>query len=502
MSNIKTGKKIILITLGILLILSLLVGASYAYYIVTHSQTNSNIVKSTCISLSLTNEQNDISLDKQYPISDEAGKALTPYSFTITNTCRNAISYNLNLEMLEGTTLNSKYVKTMLNDNIVNLASLDTTDTSITTSTESRTLTKGALASEESINYEFRMWMDSNTEADTNSMNKEFLAKIVVTGVPTKTYNFDYTGAVQTFTVPQSGTYKIETWGASGNDKASWNTGDSSSIVENSYGLGGYTTGKIVLNKDVKLYVYVGGKNSYNGGGLGEAQGGGATDIRTTENNLYSRIIVAGGGGGGLFEGKAISTLVQRGSAGGLDGYDADAIVNKSASSSGATTGFSGFGASQYAGGKTGTIGYFDYVSSMDGSFGKGGEHLDSTSAPKYTSSGGGGGWYGGGHGRHPGGTWPGGGGGSSYISGHPGCLAVSSSTSTDLKNGCTENSTSLECSISYTGYYFTDTVMIDGDGYKWTTEKGAYTGMPSHDGTGTITGNSGNGYARITYIG
>ena len=56
MSNIKTNKKIILITLGILLVLSLLVGASYAYYIVTHSQTNSNVVKSTCISLSLTNE--------------------------------------------------------------------------------------------------------------------------------------------------------------------------------------------------------------------------------------------------------------------------------------------------------------------------------------------------------------------------------------------------------------------------------------------------------------
>ena len=49
---------------------------------------------------------------------------------------------------------------------------------------------------------------------------------------------------------------------------------------------------------------------------------------------------------------------------------------------------------------------------------------------------------------------------------------------------------------------YFTDTVMIDGEGYKWATEKDSYTVMPTHDGTGTMKGNTGNGYAKITYIG
>lgn len=33
-------------------------------------------------------------------------------------------------------------------------------------------------------------------------------------------------------------------------------------------------------------------------------------------------------------------------------------------------------------------------------------------------------------------------------------------------------------------------------------TYKGAYTGMPTHDGTGKMTGNSGDGYAKITYLG
>ena len=319
MSNIKTSKKIILIALGILLVLSLLVGVSYAYYMVTHSQTNSNIVKSTCISLSLTNEQNDISLDKQYPISDEDGASLTPYSFTITNTCRNAISYNLNLEMLEGTTLDSKYVKTMINTRgTVNLSNLATTDTSINTSTEARTLTTGVLSSEESINYEFRMWMDGSTEADTNSMNKEFLAKIVVTGVPTKVYNFDYTGTEQVFTAPADGTYKLETWGAQGGSSLA------NGEFGNYGGYGGYSVATFHLNKNQVIYAYVGGagvnaileKDSlggYNGGGLGTwdksddetaGGGGGATDFRFVNgdfdniNSLNSRIIIAGGGGG------------------------------------------------------------------------------------------------------------------------------------------------------------------------------------------------------------
>ena len=42
---------------------------------------------------------------------------------------------------------------------------------------------------------------------------------------------------------------------------------------------------------------------------------------------------------------------------------------------------------------------------------------------------------------------------------------------------------------------------MIDGDGYNWTTKKEDYIGMPTHDGSGTMIGNNGNGYAKITFI-
>ena len=58
---------------------------------------------------------------------------------------------------------------------------------------------------------------------------------------------------------------------------------------------------------------------------------------------------------------------------------------------------------------------------------------------------------------------------------------------------------------FSYGGitYQFTSTVMIDGAGYSWTTEKGSKTGMPKINATtgtdGSENGHTGAGCVRIT---
>ena len=499
-----TKKNIIFLSVSLVLIILLGIGVSYSMWNVSVSQDTNNTAYTECFDLSLTNKENNISLNNAYPISNDKGKNLTPYTFTVTNTCDITAQYNINLEVSNNSTLSSKFIDVMFEGNINLLSSYDSTDKVNTSSIESRKLTTGILKSQESKDYSLRLWLDYDTTLeDLNNEIKTFKSKIVVVGKPINytgdtVFNFDYTGSEQTFTAPVSGTYKVELWGASGNDKAIWDTADNFSVLRNSYGLGGYTNGKIFLNNYTNFLVYVGGNNAYNGGGNGEAEGGGATDIRVENDNLYSRIIVAGGGGGGLFGDGA--KLVKRGNAGGLVGYAADSTIDPKLPLVGYMTGFSGHGGTQFSGGKTGENGYDSYNVTMDGSFGQGGEYLD-TGSLDYRASGGGGGWYGGGHGRHPGGTWPGGGGGSSYISGHQGCLAVSSNSSTSLKNGCTKDSNSLECSISYTGYYFTNTLMIDGEGYRWTTKKEEQIGMPSHSDNSIIMGNPGNGYARITLV-
>lgn len=226
---------------------------------------------------------------------------------------------------------------------------------------------------------------------------------------------FAYTGDIQIFTAPATGTYVLEAYGAQGGDGYVC-TG----------GAGGYSIGEISLTKGDVLYVVVGGSGGsstkteeyatggYNGGGTGRGNttsssnilvggGGGATHIATAdgvlstlENDRDSILLVAGGGGGaGAYRTR---TDLNGGTGGGLTG--------------GQTTGDypNGEGGTQGAGGNADD----DYKESdyyvIAGSFGQGGDK-----ANKHRGAGGGGGYYGGGSGLYyNGGTA--GGGGSGFI--------------------------------------------------------------------------------------
>ena len=178
------SKKIKVLIISILCILTITIGLSYGYYLLNKVQENNNIAGSKCFNLEFTNEKNAINLDNMYPISDEEGKKLTPYSFTITNTCDILAGYTVNMEMLEGTTLNSKYLDVMVNNEQIKLlTNYESTDTVITGSTESRILAKGTLAYNDSVDYTVRFWMDKDVE-DTESMNKLFKSKIVISATP------------------------------------------------------------------------------------------------------------------------------------------------------------------------------------------------------------------------------------------------------------------------------------------------------------------------------
>ena len=177
-------KKNSVLLIGLILILVLAMGLSYGYYLLNRVQENNNIVGSKCFNLEFTNEKNAINLDNMYPISDEEGRKLTPYSFTITNTCDMLAGYTVNMEMLEGTTLNSKYLDVMVNNEQIKLlTNYESTNTVITGSTESRILAKGTLAYNDSVDYTVRFWMDKDVE-DMESMNKLFKSKIVISATP------------------------------------------------------------------------------------------------------------------------------------------------------------------------------------------------------------------------------------------------------------------------------------------------------------------------------
>lgn len=74
----------------------------------------------------------------------------------------------------------------------------------------------------------------------------------VMTTIVSSSYDFGYSESVQTFVVPETGIYQLETWGAQG---------------ENDGGYGGYSVGEVELQAGDVLYIVTGGQNGYNGGG-------------------------------------------------------------------------------------------------------------------------------------------------------------------------------------------------------------------------------------------
>ncbi len=224
--------------------------------------------------------------------------------------------------------------------------------------------------------------------------------------MPTAGTAFGYTGGIQTFTAPVSGTYQLTAYGAQG--------GNSPGRVEGGYG--GYATGRVSLAKGQVLYIVVGGMPSdgaavggYNGGGNLNSKnsnggpGGGATHIarrtgvlRELSSYKSDIFIVAGGGGGSCW---SYNTSQQGGAGGGTSGGATGTI-------SGSLNVIASYGANQVSGGYVVAVnGSGVHPESQQGTFGQGGSG----------NAGGGGGYYGGGSGLiyHNPGT-----GGSGYIGG------------------------------------------------------------------------------------
>ena len=251
-----------------------------------------------------------------------------------------------------------------------------------------------------------------------------YYAEAVSASAGTITNIYNYTGAVQTWTVPAGVTsINVDMSGAKGG------TGT------NNYGVGangGRTQATYPVSAGQVLNIYVGGLNvgatgGYNGGGNGggaaySAGAGGASDIRIGGTALANRVIVAGGGGSGGGD-YSLHNYDNGGPGGGLIG---------SAGYDGLTLGgsYGGGGGTQAAGGAA--VGGNGCTAGVTGVGGNGGA--------TYGGSGGGG-YFGGG-----GGGYGGGGGGSNYTDG----------TATSVINTQGYNAGAGIVSISYSGLIYT----------------------------------------------
>ena len=179
-------KNFIFGSVGLIVIVLLGIGVSYSLWNISVSQDTVNTATTNCFNVEITSQKNSISLENAYPISNEKGKKLTPFSFTITNTCDIFASYTVSLESLKGTTLSSKFLNAMINnEEIKKLSDYEVTDTVNDGSIESYILAKGSLGSGDSEDYTLRVWIDYDTTMeDLNNETKTFKSKIVVKAQP------------------------------------------------------------------------------------------------------------------------------------------------------------------------------------------------------------------------------------------------------------------------------------------------------------------------------
>ena len=172
-----------------ILILSVLllsvIGISFAYWQLSVKQTKENQASTKCLNIELEEANNGILLSEAYPITDEEGMDSIPYTFTIKNTCDSFVSYEVSLGILDTSTLDSRYVAAVLDYNAIQTLN-QYEETNLEGYKEGRLLQKGNLSGNEEITYNLRIWMDYDTPAIEETMNKAFKSKIVVTGSATK----------------------------------------------------------------------------------------------------------------------------------------------------------------------------------------------------------------------------------------------------------------------------------------------------------------------------
>ena len=362
-------------------------------------------------------------------------------------------------------------------------------------------------------------------------------------------YNFDYQEKAQEFQVPVTGDYTIELWGAAGNYKETKidnvgkgaytkgtinlsegedlyiytgkNATDEGTFNSESFNAGSTAQGIIKYPK-----------NSNNLTGYhNSSSGGGATDVRlikgkdwNDEKSLQSRIMVAAGGGGTQYyystSGTQQKVLGIGGAGGGLMGYPGSQKFITGLSRSnihilenyGKTTNVTGYnqefafvsGGSQTSGGLANKCiknsKECDSESKgSNGSFGIGGN-----GSKNEAGGGGGGGYYGGGGGgvahfteAESGLCHSSGAGGSSYISGHKGSISYRNKNNSSCKETVKDHNpanyvgtTNKECSYYDDTHFFTNTTMVDGQGYVWKTKRTT---------TKSDKPNTGSGKAKIT---
>jgi len=198
-------KKVFFIGTSVILMILLTIGVSYSMWSITNEQSGTDVIDAGCFEITFTENSSAINLSGAAAVQNtdaEAESNLTPYSFTITNTCDLNSAYTVNLKSTSDSTLPAKYVRVKLtgsnnskigfltDSNVYTESTISETYSSVTY-TKNYALASGVLGPKgsdtASITYNLRAWLSSgDVDVSVKEINDlVFNFKIFIANVPT-----------------------------------------------------------------------------------------------------------------------------------------------------------------------------------------------------------------------------------------------------------------------------------------------------------------------------
>ena len=176
------AREIKLLIFSIFLIIIMAIAGTYSIFTSTVKEEDYNTMTVGTLKIDYLKDESNLTLNGAYPISDEDGLKMEPYTFKITNSGSLNGSYKvkivddqdmINEDKCQNNLLSKSVIKVSINDEVpFLLENLKDSDF---------TVVSGTLNSKGTIDYKVRIWID---ESATNTvLGKHFHAKVVVDSV-------------------------------------------------------------------------------------------------------------------------------------------------------------------------------------------------------------------------------------------------------------------------------------------------------------------------------
>ncbi len=181
------NRKIAIVSLiiSIIVVTSVTISITYSLWTKSFNQVSYNSIDIGCFKVSFSDSNisggGDISLANAYPMYDEDGKKLTPYKFTIENTCDISSNYIVNLETLDTSTMDESKLDVYFDEGKVKMYSSNVVNGLSSDAKNGMSLYRGYLAAGSSVTHSLRVWIDSSVTKNTaNVPGKNWNGRISV----------------------------------------------------------------------------------------------------------------------------------------------------------------------------------------------------------------------------------------------------------------------------------------------------------------------------------